>query len=98
MDIRIRKIDVHELPLIVRLANEIWPATYRGILAADQIRYMMELFYTPDALMAQVTEKAHQFIVVEKNERPLGFASYSSTDLPGVYKLHKIYVHQEMQG
>ena len=80
------------------LAQEIWPATYREILSEDQINYMMNLIYSPDSLKNQIVDKKHSFIIVEENESPIGFASYSISDRPGIYKLHKIYVKLNQQG
>ena len=97
-EIIIKKIGAEDVPLIVSLAHHIWPATYREILSPDQITYMMELFYHPASLTSQMTEKGHQFIIALHHGKAIAFASYSSANETGIYKLHKIYVDPSMQG
>jgi diamine N-acetyltransferase len=98
LELKIEKIGVDEIGTIVHLANEIWPVTYKEILPVDQINYMMELFYSPASLKMQMNEKRHQFILARIKDKPAAFSSYAATGEPGVYKLHKIYVHPAVQG
>jgi len=88
----IRFADTNDIPLIRELAEKIWPNTYRELLLPDQLEYMMDWIYSPASLEKQMTEKKHQFLIVEEKDQPVGFASYSSSEEPGVYKLHKLYV------
>jgi len=90
----IRKADIIDIPVIYALAHSIWPVTYQNILSASQMEYMLNLFYHPDALKEQM--KTHHFIIAEL-EGPAGFASYSISEQPGVYKLHKLYVKTGIQ-
>jgi ribosomal protein S18 acetylase RimI-like enzyme len=94
----LRFADIHDINKIVLLAQQIWPATYRNILSAEQINYMMDLFYSPASLKKQIKEDKHSFILIEDEEGYLGFASYSKTKPEGVFKLHKIYVLPTLQG
>jgi ribosomal protein S18 acetylase RimI-like enzyme len=45
-----------------------------------------------------MTEEQHIFLIAELNEEPVGFASYSETEEPGIYKLQKLYVRSDIQG
>jgi diamine N-acetyltransferase len=94
----IRFAGPEDIPLIGFLAQQIWPLTYRDILQADQLEYMMNLFYSPSSLSKQMFDQKHQFLIAEDGEEPVGFASYSASGEPGVYKLHKIYVLTNQQG
>ena len=94
----LRFAGVTDIPIICMLAEKIWPATYRGMLADDQVAYMMNRMYSPESLKEQITEKKHQFLILEENKNPIGFASYSTTEEHGIYKLHKIYVMPNQQG
>lgn len=85
-----------DVEMIRELSNDIWPATYGSILSQDQINYMLEMMYSPEALKQQMAE-GHEFIIVFNVGVPIGFASYSETS-PGVYKLHKIYILTLHQG
>jgi ribosomal protein S18 acetylase RimI-like enzyme len=97
MTVSIQKADSSQIDLIRKLASEIWPGTYHNILSAAQIEYMMELIYSESALKNQIENKHDQFIIVYDDEKPVGFASFSRKD-GRTFKLHKIYVHQKMQG
>ena len=90
-------ISEKEIDTIITLANSIWPATYKTILTAEQITYMLELFYSTDSLKDQLKNQHHRFIVAKCNDEAVGFASYSQTK-PGIHKLHKLYVEQALQG
>jgi GNAT superfamily N-acetyltransferase len=94
----LRFADIHDINTIGFLAQQIWPATYRNILSAEQINYMMDLFYSPASLKKQMKEDKHIFILIEDDEGTLGFASYSKINSGAVYKLHKIYVLPTLQG
>ncbi len=97
-ELSIRFAELDDLNAIGFLAQQIWPQTYGKILEPAQLSYMMNLIYSPASLRRQIIEDRHQFLVVEDNEEPVGFASYSLIGEPGVYKLQKIYVLPDRQG
>jgi diamine N-acetyltransferase len=94
----IRFADAEDLNTVGFLAQQIWPQTYKEILPDEQLHYMMDLFYSPSSLKKQLIEQKHIFLIIEDEEEPLGFASYSLINEPGVYRLHKIYVLPNQQG
>lgn len=94
----IRPAELDDINTIGFLAQQIWPETYREILAPEQLKYMLKLFYSPNALRRQMVDDRHSFLVVERDDEPIGFASWSPTDEQGVFKLHKIYVLPGRQG
>ena len=94
----IRDADIDDIPAIGYLAQQIWPGTYQEILGPAQLQYMMDLIYSPESLYQQMMKQKHQFLMVELDEEPIGFASYSPLTEAGVYKLHKLYVHPKTQG
>ncbi|WP_276482211.1 GNAT family N-acetyltransferase [Paraflavitalea pollutisoli] len=93
----IRTADIDDIATIGFLAQQIWPGTYQEILTPAQLEYMMDLIYSPDSLQQQMRNK-HQFLIAELDEEPIGFASYSELEEPGIYKLQKLYVHPKTQG
>jgi diamine N-acetyltransferase len=97
-DLIIRKISAAEVDVVVQLAHAIWPVTYKNILSEAQLAYMLRLLYHPSSLTEQMTEKHHQFLIAAFKNTPVAFASYSPLPEAGVYKLHKLYVHQQQQG
>lgn len=93
----IRDAVIEDIPLIRRLAQDIWPATYGELLSPEQLSYMLDLFYSPETLDAQMRE-GHRFLILEDNDVPQGFADFGEIDPPGNVKLHKLYVQPAGQG
>jgi GNAT superfamily N-acetyltransferase len=96
--ISIRPGELEDINSIGFLAQQIWPEAYGHILSAEQLQYMLNLFYSPVSLRRQMLEDKHQFLVVERDEAPIGFASWGATGEAGIYKLHKLYVLTGQQG
>jgi diamine N-acetyltransferase len=94
----IRFADADDINTIGFLAQQIWPEAYKDILSDEQLLYMMNLFYSPASLKTQMIDQRHSFILIEDEDNPVGFASYSLIKKPGIYKLHKIYVLPNQQG
>lgn len=94
--LNIRKATIEDIPLIQKLTYSVWPQTYASILSQEQIEYMLEMMYSYTSLQKQMDEGA-QFIIVNDNNEPVGFASFQETE-PAVFKLHKIYVLSNQQG
>jgi ribosomal protein S18 acetylase RimI-like enzyme len=98
--IEIHKVGIEAIPQIIRHAKASWKPTYKDILSEAQMDYMFELFYSPDALVSQIIEKQHQFIIALDNNLHAGFASYSPINKgdTSAYHLHKIYIKPTQQG
>jgi len=94
----IRSAGIEDVKTIGFLAHKIWPATYKEILSAEQREYMMKLIYSTASITRQIQEQKHSFLILEDDEAPVGFASYSLLPDQKVYKLHKIYVLPHLQG
>lgn len=56
----IREASIEHIPAINKLAHTIWPVTYKDIISARQLEYMLELIYSPDSLLKQMDE-GHRF-------------------------------------
>ena len=96
--ITIREAGMENLDTIRQLAHEIWPVAYGKLLAAGQLEYMLDKFYSIASLQNQRSVLKHQFIIVYEDEAPIGFASFSAHDDPAIYHLNKIYVLPAQQG
>jgi GNAT superfamily N-acetyltransferase len=79
------------------LAHAVWPETYGNILSEAQLKYMLDLFYSHEALEKQFDEN-HVFLLALMNAETIGFASYSHGNKAGMYKAHKLYVHPLLHG
>lgn len=93
----IRSAGPRDIPVIRELAERTWWPAYGDILAEEQIRYMLNALYSPEALLEQM-ESGHCFLLLFETEVLQGFASWSV--IPGTVtcRLHKIYVLPETQG
>jgi diamine N-acetyltransferase len=87
-----------QLAIIKDLAYKIWPNAYGTILSKPQLEYMMNLIYTIDSLEKQLL-KGHIFILVEENQKFIGFASYElNCENSNKTKIQKLDVLPEIQG
>ncbi|MCD9017802.1 GNAT family N-acetyltransferase [Parachryseolinea silvisoli] len=98
MSVSIRNADTADIPVIRVLAEDTWWPTYTPLLKDEQVRYMLDLIYSVEALTTVMTQGTQQFILLSDDQGPQGFAAYGArTDEP-VYKLHKLYVRPGNQG
>lgn len=96
----IRPATPADFPAIERIARQTWPATFGAILSPDQIEYMLNWMYQPDALTGQVEQQGHVFLLLlDDAGEPLGFVSYEPhyRNEP-VTKVHKLYLLPDTQG
>lgn len=84
------------IPLIRAITFEVWPPTYTHIIGETQLNYMLNRFYTPEALTAQMEEMNHRFFIGYEDGAAVAFASFSEIQ-EGIYKLHKLYALTGMQ-
>ena len=86
---------IQDIPVIHRLAHQIWPAAFKDILSRKQIAYMLDWMYSPAALKGQM-DSGHQFLLLSEQRRACGYCAYAHQGKNT--KLHKIYVLPEVQG
>lgn len=93
----IRIATINDISLINRLAQQVFPATYRGILAPEQMDYMMDMMYSPESLTRQISEERHQYFIAYTDGEPCGYLSIEP-ETESLYHLQKIYVLPRFQG
>jgi len=93
----IRKATVEDIPLIIQMAEIVFPHTYSNILSADQIEYMMDMMYSVQSLQKQFTQEHQIFFISESN----GYVSYRPDgvlpDGRNLFHLEKLYVLPQTQ-
>lgn len=87
-----------ELPIVARLAGDIWRACYPGIITPEQIEYMLGRMYALEVLAAEIRSQGIRYDLMRVGGRPVGFASYGPVPMPGTMKLHKVYLLPGRQG
>lgn len=83
--------------LIQRMAQEVFPATYRSILSDAQIAYMMEWMYAPGSILHQMEAEGHVYLIAYKDDEPAGYVSVQPEG-EDLFCLQKIYVLPRYQG
>lgn len=95
----IRPATIQDVAVIQELANATWWDTYESIVGAEQVRFMLDAFYSTEVITSQIQSGAQTFILLYEGETPKGFAAYSPrSEDPAVYKLHKLYCLPSEQG
>ena len=96
----IKKAGIKDIGLVQELAFAIWPTAYGNIISPEQLKYMLDLIYSKEALSNQIEYLHHRFIIVYDSGVAVGFASYSPkhAGYQLVYRLHKLYVLPNQQG
>jgi len=94
VNIRIRDIsDVGQLKIVRSLAWKIFPETYKDLIPAEQIPYMMDLMYD-DAVLRKDFSEGMKFAVITDSGAPIGYISWHlSVDGPvKLLRLEKLYL------
>ena len=91
----IRRASEADCALIRRLAGEVFPATYREILAPAQLDYMMEWMYSEESLQGQF-RAGHVWFIASSDGEPCGYVSVERQG-EDLFHLQKIYVLPRFQ-
>lgn len=87
-----------DIPLVARLAHEIWHRHYPGIISREQIDYMLERGYSHQALMKYLVTAGAGLALARRGEGVAGFVGWYRLDTGDAMKLDKLYVLPEQQG
>ena len=89
--------DPAALEIVRRIADDVWPKTFREILSPEQIVYMMKMMYAPEVMEKELVSGIH-FRAAFVEGTAAGYTSWAPYAIPGTAKLHKVYLLQEFQG
>jgi ribosomal protein S18 acetylase RimI-like enzyme len=96
MQVAIRPAGPEHLNEIAALAAIIWRAHYPGIIAHEQIDYMLARMYDVEVMRREIESGiAYDRLLVDGALR--GFCSYGPTSNAGELKLHKLYIQPDWQ-
>lgn len=97
--ITISEATVNDIKTIQEITYTTWPITYGQILTEEQLKYMLDLFYSEEALALQIQNKEQLFYLISDENAVLGFIgiehNYKNQTST---KIHKIYLLPETQG
>ena len=69
----IRKATTADCALIQKLAQQIFPVTYKDILTPEQTDYMMEWMYSLDNIRKQMEEEGHVYFLAYEECEAAGY-------------------------
>jgi diamine N-acetyltransferase len=95
--IELREARRDEVQAVRRLARVIWHAHYPGIIAIEQIDYMLERGYATEALEGFLGRPERGLELALVDGEPAGFAAWYVLEGTGEVKLDKLYVLQSRQ-
>ena len=93
----IRKATTEDCALIRKLAQQVFPNTYRDILTPEQIDYMMEWMYSEKNIRKQMEEEGHVYLLAYEECEAVGYVSVRPEG-KDLFHLEKIYVLPYFQG
>ncbi len=91
-----RNATENDIPLIQRLARQIWLAHYPSIISIEQIEYMLPRMYGNDVIAEELRDANLCYELLIWETEPIGYASYRF-ELPSVF-LSKLYLTPELHG
>ena len=88
-----------DIPAIIQIAEMTWWPTYSSFISIEQIRYMLDSIYSPEAIANAIASRSQTFLILSDENAPKGFAAFGvRADDHKTYKLHKLYVLPETHG
>lgn len=86
-----------DIPVIYKLAEEIWYEHYPDIISHEQIDYMLKNFYGPKVL-EDLMNKGQRFFLIDVNEMEnVGYLAVTEK-AAGHWFMNKFYIKTEVQG
>lgn len=86
----IRAANANDISIISAIAHHTWPDAYGSYISKAQLDFMLDMMYSDQSLMDQLS-KGHHFYIAEHNNTAVGFASVSQ-EADNACKLNKLYV------
>lgn len=97
--ITIKNASASDIPTIQAIANITWPLTFGPLMSDEKLDYMMEMMYSTKALMHQIEDENHHYLLAYDDEKPVAYCSYE-LNYRGDAQLmmHKLYILPSSQG
>lgn len=87
-------VTTNHIDSVSRLAGEIWPLVYSGMISGEQIDYMLNWMYDPARIRDEMAEGiAYHFLDLESEH--IGFMSFGPPVRGGWVFVHKLYLHPD---
>ena len=86
-----------DIPTIYTLAEKIWYDHYSSIVSVEQIKYMLNKFYSPDALERSMNEGQMIYLINDEKNNSIGYLAVTETQA-GQWFMNKFYIQTQLQG
>jgi len=94
----VQPIGVKDLPAVQRLAHQIWPESYAGIISQEQIQYMLGSMYDLGQMQQDIESRGIKYALLLVDGSAVGYLAWGPPEgLCGAF-LHKLYVLPAMHG
>lgn len=93
--IQLETIKENELKELAEMADKIWKVHYVPIIGMEQVTYMLEKFYSFEALKNQISDGQKFYFILDGNLKK-GFVSISRT-AENTWFINKFYILPEHQ-
>ena len=97
-DIRIVPLREDDIAELIRLARAIWYAHFPGIITVEQIEYMLDQRYRPEAIREQLANGTAWWDKLLLDDAMVGFACCELGEHRDAMKLDKLYVRYDLRG
>jgi ribosomal protein S18 acetylase RimI-like enzyme len=91
-----RRASVEDLPLLYRLAREIWIPAFAPLFTNDQLEALYRGMYNDEILTEWLSTEGNELYFIYQDDRAIGYTAIEKHE--GFLKLDKIYIHQDLQG
>jgi diamine N-acetyltransferase len=91
---KLRPLTEADIPAFQMLARRIWRLHYPSIISLEQIEGMVDIIYDEARLKAELA-RGVSFLLAEHQSEMIAFVAWEQTETPGLYFLHKLYVHPD---
>jgi Acetyltransferases len=97
MELAFRKVESEEqIESLARLASEIWNEYFVGIIAVEQIEYMLGKFQSVEALTDLVGRRGYEYYFMNANGENVGYLGIKPEEEK--LFLSKFYIRKEHRG
>lgn len=88
----------NDIPVIQKMAEAVWPHTFKDMLSPAQIKYMMDMMYSTENIFRQMTEMNNCYVILEDEGERVAYLAYENhySGKPWT-KIHKLYVMPDRQ-
>jgi RimJ/RimL family protein N-acetyltransferase len=95
--ITFKRAEETDIPILRRLAGDIWRACYPSIITPEQIEYMLAWMYSEQTIREELAGGVVWELALRDGE-PVGFLSFRFEPEDRKIKLNKLYLVPELHG